>query len=146
MDVVMTMAVALALLVATVAIHYEVLSTVFAVLPRLQIQPRLRILVAMAAIFGAHLAEIALYAVAYYGLELLQLGAIGGEFRGTWLDYVYFSMTSYTTMGVGDLAPHGLLRLVAGLEGLNGFVLIGWSASFTYVTMEAYWRGDGPQG
>lgn len=142
MDVVITVAVTLALFVATVAIHYEVLSAVFAALPNLGIPRRLRILVAMAAIFGAHLAEIALYAIAFYGLETLQLGSIGGDFHGTWLDYFYFSTTSYTTMGVGDLAPHGLLRLVAGLEGLNGFVLIGWSASFTYVTMEAYWRGE----
>ena len=144
MDVAAAIGMALALLVATVAIHYEVLSATFAGLPRLGVPPRLRILVAMAAIFGAHLAEITLYAVAFYGMERLQLGSIGGDFNGAWLDYFYFSTTSYTTMGVGDVAPHGLLRLVAGLEGLNGFVLIGWSASFTYVTMEAYWRGDSP--
>lgn len=137
MDVATTIFVALALLVATVVIHYEVLSATFAVLPRLTLQPRYRILVAMGAIFGAHLTEISLYAVAFYAMERIQLGSIGGDFNGDWLDFFYFSTTSYTTMGVGDVAPHGLLRLVAGLEGLNGFVLIGWSASFTYVTTEA---------
>src|SRR5687768_16063897 len=127
MDVAITILVSLALLIATVAIHYEVLSSTFAVLPRLSLPPRFRILVAMGAIFSAHLAEIALYTVAFYAMERLQLGTIGGDFSGAWLDYFYFSATSYTTMGVGDIAPHGQLRLVAGLEGLNGFVLIGWS-------------------
>jgi len=28
------------------------------------------------------------------------------------------------------------MRLIAGAESLNGLVLIGWSASFTYLTME----------
>ena len=31
------------------------------------------------------------------------------------------------------------MRLVAGVESLNGLVLIGWSASFTYLTMEEFW-------
>ena len=77
MDVAAAIGMALVLLVATVAIHYEVLSATFAGLPRLGVPPRLRILVAMAAIFGAHLAEITLYAVAFYGMERLQLGSIG---------------------------------------------------------------------
>lgn len=29
---------------------------------------------------------------------------------------------------------------VAGTEALTGFVLIGWSASFTYLEMEKFWR------
>jgi hypothetical protein len=35
--------------------------------------------------------------------------------------------------------PSGTVRLIAGLEALNGLVLIGWSASFTYLTMEKVW-------
>jgi hypothetical protein len=37
-----------------------------------------------------------------------------------------------------DLFPHGPLRIVAGIETLNGFILIGWSASFTYLSMEKF--------
>jgi hypothetical protein len=62
-----------------------------------------------------------------------------GEFHGEWLDYVYFSITTFTTLGIGDVYAHGPLRLVAGVESLNGLVLIGWSASFTYITMEKVW-------
>jgi hypothetical protein len=31
------------------------------------------------------------------------------------------------------------MRLVSGVEALNGLLLIGWSASFTYLAMERYW-------
>ena len=31
----------------------------------------------------------------------------------------------------------------AGVEALNGLLLIGWSASFTYLAMERYWPMHG---
>ena len=39
-----------------------------------------------------------------------------------------------------DLAPVGAVRFLSGTEALTGFVLITWSASFTYPEMERYWR------
>ncbi len=73
------------------------------------------------------------------------LGRIDGEIEGGGLDFFYFSITTYTTLGVGDLHPRGPLRLIAGVESLNGLVLIGWSASFTYLEMARFWE-DGPPG
>ena len=32
-----------------------------------------------------------------------------------------------------------VLRLLAGLEALNGMLLIGWTASFTFLSMERFW-------
>jgi hypothetical protein len=73
------------------------------------------------------------------------LGSIDGEVSGTWLDFFYFSVSTYTTLGVGDVVPIGPLRVVAGIESLTGLVLIGWSASYTYLVMEHTWkRNDGP--
>jgi hypothetical protein len=37
-----------------------------------------------------------------------------------------------------------VLRLLAGAEALNGLVLIGWSASFTYIAMERFWSPGDP--
>jgi hypothetical protein len=37
------------------------------------------------------------------------------------------------------------MRLIAGIESLNGLVLIGWSASFTYLTMEEFWGRGGDE-
>jgi hypothetical protein len=32
------------------------------------------------------------------------------------------------------------MRLLAGMEVLNGLLLIGWSASYTYISMERFWK------
>jgi hypothetical protein len=50
-----------------------------------------------------------------------------------------FSAVTYTSLGLGDYYPTRNLWLIAGVEALNGLVLIGWSASFTYLAMETYW-------
>jgi hypothetical protein len=52
---------------------------------------------------------------------------------------VYFSAETYTSLGYGDVVPHGDLRLLAGMEALNGLLLIGWTASYTYISMERLW-------
>ncbi len=33
--------------------------------------------------------------------------------------------------------------MLAGMEALNGLLLIGWSASYTYIAMERFWSNDG---
>jgi len=35
--------------------------------------------------------------------------------------------------------PIANVRLIAGVEALTGLMLIGWSASFTYLAMEKFW-------
>jgi hypothetical protein len=34
------------------------------------------------------------------------------------------------------------VRFLAGMEALSGFVLITWSASFTFLEMQRYWDRD----
>ena len=60
------------------------------------------------------------------------------------LDAVYLSATTYTTLGFGDLAPVGPIRFTAGTMALTGFVLITWSASFTFLEMSRDWRDRQP--
>jgi hypothetical protein len=135
---------ALLLVAATVIVHYEFLRGVSGVAGRLSIPGRWQILVIIAGVLIAHLVEVTLYAVAYYASQTwLGLGKIDGQIEGNALDFFYFSITTYTTLGVGDLHPRGPLRLIAGVESLNGLVLIGWSASFTYLAMGQFWR-DAP--
>ena len=56
-------------------------------------------------------------------------------------------LATYTTLEIGDLHPSGVMRLIAGVESLNGLVLIGWSASCTHLTMEELWgRGGSEKG
>ena len=51
-------------------------------------------------------------------------------------------MTNYTTVGWGDLSSIGPLRILAGAEALLGFMLITWSASFTYLVMARTWGAE----
>lgn len=131
---------ALSLVGLTVAVHYEGLRTISAFTAHITVPHRALSLVVIAGVLLAHLIEICLFAVGFFLMHAqFGLGAIGGHFNGTPLDYFYFSATTYSTLGVGDLFPTGALRLVAGVEALTGFVLIGWSASFTYLTMQRSW-------
>ena len=131
------------LLAITVLIHYEVLRLTGAYLPRLKVRPRQRILIVIAACLIAHLLEVVLYAAVLALLVLFPaFGSIGGEFNGAVADFFYFSLTCFTTLGIGDIHPLGPLRLIVGVESLNGLLLITWSASFCYLNMQLDWHPD----
>merc|ERR1712138_98132 len=66
-------------------------------------------------------------------------GLLIGNFSGSLLDCVYFSFTTFTTLGYGDIVPLGQLRYLTGIEGLTGFLLLTWSASFLFLEMQRYW-------
>jgi len=72
-------------------------------------------------LFLMHLLEVMLFAIVFW-----VSGASGFE------DALYHSASAYTTLGLPDFASRGW-RLIAALEGLTGFLLIGWSAA-TFVT------------
>jgi hypothetical protein len=56
------------------------------------------------------------------------------------MDSVYFSFTTFTTIGFGDITPIGPLKFLTGLEALTGLVLITWTASFLFIEMQKYWN------
>jgi hypothetical protein len=41
----------------------------------------------------------------------------------------YFSLTSYTTVGFGDVVISHPWRLMGGLEAINGVLMFGWSTA-----------------
>jgi hypothetical protein len=144
MEIGVTMVVSLLLVVATVIMHYELLQFAGTLPCRLTVPTRPRIIIVIGVVLAAHILEAGLYAAAYYVLQTqFGMGGLGGHLEGDLLDYFYFSMATYTTLGIGDLHPNGVMRLIAGVESLNGLVLIGWSASFTYLTMEELWGRGG---
>ena len=129
------------LVVATTVLHYEVLRALNASLPVRGIPGRATLVVVILAAFVAHAIEIALYGAAMY---VLGAGAgVGGLAVSNGFSLaacMYFSAETYTSLGFGDVTPIGPIRLLAGVEALNGLLLIGWSASFTYISMERFWR------
>ncbi len=135
------------LLVITTIIHYEVLRMLTIVLPALAIPARARLIVVIFGAFFAHAAEIVLYAVAIYLLvRYAGTGTLGDASRFSLTKCMYFSAETYSSLGYGDVVPGGDLRLLAGVEVLNGLLLIGWSASYTYIAMERFWSDAGAGG
>lgn len=127
-------------LVITTIIQYEVLRMLTIVLPALSIPARAKLIVVIFGAFFAHAAEIVLYAVAIYVLvRYAGAGTLGDASRFSLIKCLYFSAETYSSLGYGDVVPGGDLRLVAGVEVLNGLLLIGWSASYTYIAMERFW-------
>lgn len=43
---------------------------------------------------------------------------------------LYLSAATFATVGYGDVVAHAEWRLLSALEGLNGFLLIGWSTAY----------------
>ncbi|MBL0167142.1 MAG: two pore domain potassium channel family protein [Propionivibrio sp.] len=128
------------LLVGTTLLHYEVLRALNTGLPALGIPNRSKLLVVILVTFLAHATEMAMYGAALYLLVTwLGLGNLSGTTGFSLTSYMYFSAETYTSLGFGDLTPTGPVRLLAGIEALNGLLLIGWSASFTYISMERFW-------
>lgn len=129
------------LMILTTLFHYEALRLTSATLPYLSVPPKTKTVFVILAAFVAHLVEIALYAGAIYVLiRWFEVGALGVENLPSLPVITYFSAETYTSLGYGDVVPHGPLRLLAGIEALNGLLLIGWSASFIFVAMERFWK------
>jgi Ion channel len=124
-----------------VLVHYEALSWLSGALPKLHVQRRPRVLLLIFAILFVHSIEIFLFALAYF--FLLQdpaYGALVGIGELTLIDCGYYSAVVFTTLGLGDITPHGAIRILTGPQSLAGFVLITWSASFTFIEMQSFWK------
>jgi len=133
--------VATLLVTLSIVIHYETLLRLSSFMKRMHVKPRIRIVVGLVGALAAHVVEIWVFTFGYYFLGYFeQTGSLEGTFNYTLTDYAYFSFSTYTSLGFGDIVPLGPMRFVAGMEVLLGLVLIAWTASFMYVQMERFWK------
>lgn len=124
-----------------VIIHYEFLFRVSLYIPKMKIKHRYRIVFGVFGALIAHAVEIWMFAIVYYFMNHTpEWGRLEGNFNGTLMDCAYFSFTVFSTLGFGDIVPHGNLRYLTGIESLTGLVLITWSASFLYFEMQRHWN------
>jgi hypothetical protein len=124
--------------------HYTVLhklQTVF--LNKTDINHNQRFFVIFTGLFCAHFIEIVFFALCLYGFASMGFGSLEGSIGNivTFFDYLYFSVSAYSTLGIGDVYPIGYMRFLTGLESVTGLMLIAWSATFFYFHMEKRWLG-----
>lgn len=127
------------LVILSVAVHLMVLEGLLRFAWSSKLPRRIRLGAMILGAIGGHLVEIGLFAV---GLRLLLINGGYGQIEGSgtgYLDDLYFSAVSYTTVGYGDLIPNGPLRIFAAIEALAGLVLIAWTASFAFMAMQRLW-------
>ena len=137
---IITIALTAILLAACTAMHYGALrfAANFVTPSR---HPGHCLAIAVAAIVLAHTSEALLYAAGFWlAVHNLQLGNLmaAGSSDGAMLrfmDYYYFSLVNFTTLGRGDLMPSGHLRFMAAIEAFHGFLLITASGSFVLQIM-----------
>jgi len=83
-------------------------------------------------LFISHLLHIFLFAFFYSYYFHTQGGpsSFGGSLQNEFIDFFYFSISCYTTLGIGDVFPLGVIRITSGIEALVGLMLIAWTATF----------------
>jgi hypothetical protein len=80
-----------------------------------------------------HLTQVGLWAVVFWQAGQLPTAEAA----------LYFSLVTYTTIGFGDLVLGPGWRVLAGIEGLTGILLVGWSTAFVFAIvhrMYEHWR------
>ena len=95
---------------------------------------RMRYAVVMILLFAGimilHIIETSLWAVFYYTRSLFS------DFETC----LYFSLTSYTTIGYGDVLLPQRWRLLGAIEGVTGVLLCGISTAFFFAVMTAMFQ------
>jgi hypothetical protein len=134
---------AFSLVAATFVFHYRVLLWLGSNIQKINLEKQSQVLVIVIVLFLAHIVEIGFYALVYYwSVSFFDLGVFEGAPIANAMNYLYYSGVIYTTLGLGDIQPLGHIRFITALEALNGFLLITWSASFTFLAMGRLWPWD----
>lgn len=128
------------LIIISTSIFYEIFRVIWGIIPSLRKRPRWLINIIMLGIFGGHTIAVWIYGFVYWTLVKYGYGNLEGHFDGSFISCVYFSATTYSSLGFGDVIPKGPIRMLVGVEVLNGLILIGWSVTFTYFAMQKFWN------
>ena len=90
----------------------------------------LLLIVSFSVIIILHMVEIGIWAIFYSANSLFQ------DFETA----LYFSITSYTTIGFGDVVLPRAWRLLGGIEGVTGVLLCGLSTAFVFAIINAMFQ------
>lgn len=90
------------------------------------------LLLTVAGVFCAHIAQIWLWAFLYLFLHALP----------NLEEALYFSTVSFTTVGFGDVVLSQEWRLLGAFQAANGFILFGWSTAFIFEVMSKLYKGE----
>ncbi|MEL0156154.1 ion channel [Sphingopyxis sp.] len=115
----------------TVIVHLVGLAILLAVLRRYRRAER-RVLIVL--LNGA---AILVAAFGLFALHSVEIWIWAGVFQwlGAFADFehaLYFSTSTYVTIGYGDIVLPPGFRILGAIEGASGIILIGWSTAFFF--------------
>lgn len=89
------------------------------------------LVVTVLCVLVAHIIQIWLWAFFYIGVAAVP------DFETA----LYFSTSTFTTVGYGDVVLDKTWRLISSFQSANGFLMFGWSTAFIFeVTSKLYDR------
>ena len=136
----MNIAIAAALMVATTAIHAGGMVLAMSVLRAHSSRHRLKhtrvywVCGIVLLMFIVSLLEVLVWAVAY-----LALNAIDGFEKA-----LYFSMVTFTTLGYGEIVLDERWRLLAASEAGNGIIMFGWTTAIVITAVQRIYHNEKP--
>ena len=142
--VIETILASIALVLVATSVFYEILRAVLKIVSKYNLRARPLMFFLVIAIFSAHTIVVWMYGTAYYSLvHIFNFDPLGGISRDDFFGYIYFSAATYSSLGIGDIFSYGALQFIAGVQVLNGLILIGWSVMFSYLSVQKVWDESG---
>ena len=90
------------------------------------------LVVTVLGVFCAHIVQIWLWALFYLGINALP----------NFEEALYFSTSTFTTVGFGDVVLDKDWRLISSFQSANGFILFGWSTAFIFEIVSKLYRDE----
>ena len=90
--------------------------------------------VTVLGVFLTHIIQIWIWAILFLYLEPNILPDIESA--------LYFSTSSFTTVGFGDVYLDQNWRLLSSFEAANGFILFGWSTAFIFEIISKLYKDE----
>ena len=83
-------------------------------------------------VFLAHVIQVIIWAVFYVAVNALP------DFE----EALYFSTSTFTTVGYGDVVLDKSWRLTSAFQSANGFIMFGWSTAFIFEVMSKLYKEE----
>ena len=80
----------------------------------------------------SHFLHVLLFTLLYY----LEIDNMMGMHDNAYIDLIYYSISTYTTLGIGDIYFTGDARIISGIQAIIGLIMIAWSASHIYLKIK----------
>ena len=134
-DAILAIALTLIAVIGTTIFHLEALAIITR-FSRSSWHPRIHVPAVVTLVIGAHLMEIAGYALIYWIADVpLNIGSFSGK-PPSLVGMFYFAAETYSSLGLVDTMPRGALRLIVAIGSINVILLLAWSGAFLFAFSE----------